>query len=103
MLYDDKFKGKYTKTDSGQQAFAGWTPEGMNKFVEYQNSNVLARENPDRRQLTLEIERHVLEAVRVIHGRQAQNLEAERAANRRQREANAPEVQVIALLDYDEE
>ena len=103
-FYDKKFKGIYTQNDSGHAKFGGWKVEGIKKFIEYRKESVMARTGKERKANTLALEAQILALVREKHGVVGVDLAAQRAARNQARAGNqAPEVEEVDDLDYEEE
>lgn len=47
IVYDKKYKGKYTVADGGQNKFGGFKVEGLSKFMDAKISNKEARAEPE--------------------------------------------------------
>ena len=103
-LYHPKFKGLYTRNDSGQAKFGGWKIEGIKNFIKQRKESVTARTHKDHKANTLALEAQILALVRQKHGIIGIDLAAERAARNQRRAGNpAPEREELDDLDYDEE
>jgi hypothetical protein len=53
--------GVFTKSDSGQNEWGGWTDEGLEKFTHYRDLNTKARKDPNTRAL----EEETLQSLRI--------------------------------------
>ena len=72
-LFAEKYKGRYTKSNAGQQEKGGWTEEGIAAWEKHRDANKAARLTPESHALELE-------AVRLIkqeHGLVAASYEEE--------------------------
>jgi len=95
---DPLFKGKWTKTDSGQEKFGGWAPEGLLKFTEYRNINKEVRRKP----ATLELEAAILEKIKKENGIEGSTWEEHRTALKGMASIRPKMVQIDDLIDDNE-
>jgi len=92
---NDKFKGKYTKSDSGQTAMGGWSADGLRRYVDLVKINKEAR----KKRTTPDLENKILGIVRKQAGIKGNTSEEQRRIYLGQ-EAERPQMEeVTGLLD----
>ena len=95
---DAKFAGKYTRIDSGQVAYGGWSTAGYRKFAQLKAANEAGR----AKETTLALETEMLARLRTKYKIQGTSMEESRALNKGKKSTPMPEVEEIDDLFDDD-
>ena len=92
------FLGKYTKTDSGQKQFGGWSQEGLLLYTKLVQENKKARAKPE----TVALEQAILDKLRVDNEISGANWAEHKKAAAGDTDGTADAGEVEGLFDMDD-
>ena len=95
---NEEFAAKYSRNDSGQAKYGGWTPEGIALLVQLMGINKNAPAKPE----TKSIEQECLDQLRLENGIVGNDWEEHQATKKGKKRAIEQVVEVPGVLDYDE-
>ena len=98
LTQNPEFQGLYTKADSGQKQFGGWSTQGLKQYADLIKSNKLARAKPE----TILLEQEILSMLREKNGIQGDTAEEHEKLKSGNLNALAADEEIEDLFDMDE-